>query len=109
MDALLLDEEDRAYLKDPTMCGGSMIIKPGGSVIAGPMGSEEGILYAEVDLEDTVRGKLVHDFAGHYNRADVFQLNVSTVNSSIYHPVRAPSPVPRQLPRRPRDRRPGLP
>jgi hypothetical protein len=40
------------------------------------MGSEEGILYADADLEEAVRAKLTHDFAGHYNRPDVFQLRL---------------------------------
>ena len=60
---------------------------------AGPMGPEEGILYADIDLEDGIRGKLVHDFAGHYNRADVFQLRVSAMTPPIYNLVQSPSPV----------------
>ena len=46
-----------------------------GEVIAGPLeGNQEGILYAEADLEETLRGRIVQDFGGHYNRADVFRL-----------------------------------
>ncbi|KAI0852339.1 nitrilase [Daldinia vernicosa] len=37
---------------------------------------EEGILYADVDLEDCVEGKQYHDIAGGYQRLDVFELKV---------------------------------
>jgi nitrilase len=52
--------------------GGSMIISPLGKILAGPLFDAEGVLYAELDLEDTIKGKM--DFApvGHYARRDVF-------------------------------------
>ncbi|KAF3064946.1 hypothetical protein GL218_02140 [Daldinia childiae] len=37
---------------------------------------EEGILYADVDLEDCIEGKQYHDLAGGYQRLDVFELKV---------------------------------
>ncbi len=67
-------DEDRVFLADPELSGGSTIIGPDSKVIAGPMGPEEGILYADANLEDCVLAKVKHDFAGHYNRADVFTL-----------------------------------
>jgi aliphatic nitrilase len=75
---LPLTDRDRAYLEDPANLGGSSIISPSSRVIAGPLGSEEDILYADADLEEAVRAKLTHDFAGHYNRPDVFQLRLNT-------------------------------
>jgi len=66
--------EDHEFLADPELSGGSTIIGPDTKVLAGPMGPEEGILYADVNLEDCVLAKVKHDFAGHYNRADVFTL-----------------------------------
>jgi aliphatic nitrilase len=77
-DELPISDEDRAFLDDPTTLGGSSIISPTSSVIAGPLGPEEGILYADIELELAVRAKLTHDFAGHYNRPDVFQLRLNT-------------------------------
>ncbi|MGH7485118.1 MAG: nitrilase-related carbon-nitrogen hydrolase, partial [bacterium] len=77
-------EMDRQWLRDPSKCGGSAIIDPRGVVIAGPMsGDKEGILYADVDLEANVRARTVHDFGGHYNRADVFRLYVNQSNPSL--------------------------
>jgi aliphatic nitrilase len=75
---LPISAQDRAFLDDPTSLGGSSIISPTSRVIAGPLGPEEGILYADIELELAVRAKLTHDFAGHYNRPDVFQLLLNT-------------------------------
>jgi nitrilase len=58
--------------------GGSVIIAPGGKVLAGPIMNEEGILYANLDLEEVTRGKYEFDVAGHYNRPDVFSFRVNT-------------------------------
>jgi hypothetical protein len=61
-----------------------MIAAPMGRLIAGPMGNEEGILYAELNLELCVRHKLEHDFTGHYNRPDIFQVTRSTHTPKLY-------------------------
>ena len=58
--------------------GGSVIVDPLGNIIAGPLWNQEGILFAEIDVEDTVRGKLDFDATGHYNRPDVFEFRVKT-------------------------------
>jgi aliphatic nitrilase len=54
-------------------------------IIAGPMGAEEGILYAVCNLELAIQMKLRHDFAGHYNRPDIFQLHVNRAAPQLYH------------------------
>jgi nitrilase len=60
------------------MCrGGSTIISPQGEVLAGPLYGQEGILYADLDLGETVRGKFDFDVAGHYARPDVFDLKIN--------------------------------
>jgi aliphatic nitrilase len=48
------------------------------------MGAEEGVLVFEADLSECVAEKVRHDFAGHYNRPDVFQLRVSASAPEIY-------------------------
>jgi nitrilase len=57
--------------------GGSTIISPLGEVIAGPLYGEEGILYADLDMDDVARGKLDFDVVGHYARPDVFKLIIN--------------------------------
>jgi nitrilase len=58
-----------------TIDGGSLIVSPHGDVVAGPM-TGTGLLTAEIDLDDIVRGKFDLDVAGHYNRSDVFTLQL---------------------------------
>jgi aliphatic nitrilase len=65
-------------------------VAPDSRVIAGPMGAEEGILYADLDLEVGIKMKLRHDFAGHYNRPDVFQVRVNTRRPELYGRVAEP-------------------
>ena len=52
------------------IAGGSVIINPLGKVLAGPLLGQEGILTAELDLDDITRGKFDLDVVGHYARSD---------------------------------------
>lgn len=56
--------------------GDAIVIKPFGGVHAGPMHQEKGILYAEIDLEEAQKSRKALDIAGHYNRPDIFNLEV---------------------------------
>jgi nitrilase len=56
--------------------GGSVIVSPLGEVLAGPVYGREAVLTADIDLDDTIRGKYDLDVAGHYARPDVFRLTV---------------------------------
>jgi aliphatic nitrilase len=75
---------DERFLRNADCCGGSVIVAPNSRILAGPLGAEEGILYAECNLEMGVLTKLRHDFAGHYNRPDIFQLHVNRAAPRIY-------------------------
>jgi nitrilase len=57
--------------------GDSVVVAPGGKVVAGPMHQESGILYAEADLERVGMARRNLDVAGHYSRPDLFQLHVN--------------------------------
>jgi nitrilase len=59
------------------MRGGSAIISPLGTVLAGPHFGGETILTASLDLNEIDRGKFDFDVVGHYSRPDVFQLIVN--------------------------------
>jgi len=52
--------------------GGSLIVSPLGEILAGPLFDQEGILYAELNLEEVVKGKMDFAPSGHYARPDVF-------------------------------------
>ena len=58
--------------------GDSVVIAPGGKIVAGPIRNETGILYAEIDLERVGAARRNLDVVGHYARPDVFQLKVDT-------------------------------
>jgi nitrilase len=57
--------------------GGSAILSPDGSYLAGPLYGEEGILYAELDPVRLDEERQRFDPAGHYHRPDVLGLRVS--------------------------------
>lgn len=60
--------------------GNSSIIAPNGKVIAGPQEAKEGILYADINLQDIIKAKRMFDVVGHYSRPDVFNFNVNPTN-----------------------------
>jgi nitrilase len=56
--------------------GNSCIVNPKGEIIAGPLDSEEGLVVADVDLDEVVVAKRMFDAAGHYARPDIFEFSV---------------------------------
>jgi len=56
--------------------GGSAIVAPDGSYLAGPLYGEEGSLYAELDPARLLGERQRVDPVGHYSRPDVLQLPV---------------------------------
>jgi nitrilase len=62
---------------DVLIRGGSVIVNPLGTVLAGPKYDEECILTAEIDLDEITEGKYDLDVAGHYSRPDVFRLTLN--------------------------------
>jgi nitrilase len=68
----------------------SMVMGPNAELKSTIMRDEEGIAYADIDLEDCVVPKQFHDFAGYYNRFDIFKLTVdrSTNDPVNFSPVR---------------------
>lgn len=57
-------------------CALSGIYGPDGLAIA-ELIDEEGIVYADIDLADLIRPKLMHDITGSYNQFGVLSLNVN--------------------------------
>ena len=58
--------------------GGSAILAPDGSYLAGPLYDAEGILYAELEPGRLLEERQRFDPAGHYHRPDVLALRVSS-------------------------------
>jgi nitrilase len=57
--------------------GDSVVVAPGGRIVAGPLHDAYGILYAEIDLERVGVARRSLDVTGHYARPDIFQLAVN--------------------------------
>lgn len=68
----LLDEIPRG----PILRGGSAIIGPDGGLIGEQQRDIETILYAEIDEQKAIEGRMLLDVNGHYSRPDVFHLEV---------------------------------
>ncbi len=64
--------------------GDSVIIAPGGAIVAGPLHAEHGILTADIDPGRADAARRTLDVTGHYGRPDIFQL---TVDRSPRDPV----------------------
>ncbi len=60
------------------IAGGSCIVDPLGTVLAGPARDGEALLTADLDLDQIVRGKFDLDITGHFARPDIFRLLVNT-------------------------------
>jgi len=58
--------------------GDSIVVAPGGDIVAGPLRNEQGILYADLYLDRVGIARRAFDVAGHYSRPDVFTLHVDT-------------------------------
>jgi len=56
--------------------GDSVVIAPGGKIVAGPLRREVGILYSEIDIERVGIARRSLDIVGHYARPDIFHLRV---------------------------------
>ena len=56
--------------------GNSCIVGPNGQMLAGPMEGQEGILYADINLDQITAAKRMFDVVGHYARPDVFDFKI---------------------------------
>jgi aliphatic nitrilase len=66
-----------AAVLDATPRAESFFLDPSGEQIGDALRDDEGILYAEIDLNRCVEPKQFHDVVGYYNRFDVFDLSVN--------------------------------
>jgi nitrilase len=57
--------------------GDSVVIAPGGEVTAGPLRNEQGLLFADIDVDNVGVARRTLDIVGHYARPDILQLLVN--------------------------------
>ena len=71
-------ERDKLFDADEWINDGdAVVVKPTGSIAAGPLNRKKGILYAELDREVSKRARRSIDVAGHYSRPDIFSFSVN--------------------------------
>jgi len=83
-DMLVARDSTAAAVLDSTPRAASFFIDPTGEQIGDSLCEDEGLLYAEIDLNRCVEPKQFHDVVGYYNRFDIFDLRV---NRRRLHPV----------------------
>ena len=74
METVVADARARLQRKSSAFSG---IIGPDGRVVGDSLIDDEGIVYADIDLERCIQPKQMHDIVGHYNRFDIFDLRVN--------------------------------
>ncbi|HEV8690309.1 MAG TPA: carbon-nitrogen hydrolase family protein [Ideonella sp.] len=72
--AQLFTEADDAWINP----GDSLIVAPGGKIVAGPLHEAHGLLMADIDLGRVGAARRSLDVVGHYARPDLFRLQVDT-------------------------------
>jgi nitrilase len=75
-DMLVSHDLGAADVLDHTQRAASFFVDPTGDQIGEPIQDDEGIIYADIDLNRCVEPKQFHDVVGYYNRFDVFELSV---------------------------------
>ena len=58
--------------------GDSVVIAPGGKIVAGPLREAAGILYCDIDPQKVGIARRALDVTGHYARPDIFTLQINT-------------------------------
>jgi nitrilase len=77
----LFGGDDPAHWLNP---GDSLVVKPGGELLAGPLHEQHAILYADLEPGRAAAERRTLDVVGHYARNDVFQL---TIDRSARDPI----------------------
>ncbi len=64
--------------------GDSVVVAPGGQIVAGPLREQYGILWADIEPDQASVDHRTLDIAGHYGRPDIFSV---TVDRSPRNPI----------------------
>jgi nitrilase len=86
-------EQEKLLTGTPNAFSG--VYGPDGRLVSEPIIDQEGIVYADIDLNRCIEPKQYHDILGHYNRFDIFTLEV---NRTPLEPIRFRSAKSRQEP-----------
>lgn len=71
-------ERDRLFPAEEWINDGdAVVVSPAGTIAAGPLHRDKGILYADIEAELARRARRSLDVCGHYARPDLFSLTVN--------------------------------
>jgi predicted amidohydrolase len=73
----------------------SMILDPSGELCSKRLQGEEGIVYGDIDIAESIEAKQIHDIVGHYQRFDIFSVHV---DQRPQEPIRLLSETPPEPP-----------
>ena len=76
-DAIVKHSPSSAETLDSLTQGASLFLDPTGAQVGEQIQGEEGIAYADLDLNECVEPKQFHDVVGGYQRFDIFDLKVN--------------------------------
>ncbi|KIZ47752.1 MULTISPECIES: carbon-nitrogen hydrolase family protein [Rhodopseudomonas] len=76
-DMLVAHDPSAAAVLDGTPRAATFFLDPTGEQIGEALCEDEGILYADIDLNRCVEPKQFHDVVGYYNRFDIFDLSIN--------------------------------
>jgi len=99
VDAIAGDDQEARRLLARPRSALSGIFGPDGRPVTEPLVDAEGIVYGEIDLGRCIQPKQMHDIVGHYNRFDIFRLQVDDRPRTplTFHPEEA-APCPHSSP-----------
>ena len=89
LDAIVNAHPAAAKTLDTASQGASLFLDPTGAQVGDQVQAEEGIAYADLDLNACVEPKQIHDVVGSYQRFDIFDLRVnrSRLGPSFYQEI----------------------
>ncbi|XP_059627748.1 bifunctional nitrilase/nitrile hydratase NIT4B-like [Cornus florida] len=79
---VISDADENLTPDSVVSAGGSVIVSPLGTVLAGPNFEGEGFLTADLDMGEIARAKFDFDVVGHYSRPEVLSLIVKDHQTS---------------------------
>ena len=72
-------KDEIAKLPDIVCRGGSNVIDPFGHPVTETLWDQEGILYADLDMQKVPASRMEFDAVGHYSRPDLLELNFADI------------------------------
>ncbi|MFQ5847632.1 MAG: carbon-nitrogen hydrolase family protein [Candidatus Methylomirabilales bacterium] len=75
IEEVCLGDEKRAEVLRKAPKPVSIVVNPNGELVGGPI-EGEGMIIADVDINESIEWKQIHDVVGYYNRFDIFSLRL---------------------------------